>query len=73
MSVHMFRCAIGRGPMSVTDLETRINDWVTSNAEWADDTVEHTLTERNTAIDGSGTTYYGLEMRFLKDDTNSTR
>lgn len=51
MTVHMFRCFITPGKMSIDDLETRINDWVQSNAEWTEDTVDHTLTERNTAID----------------------
>lgn len=65
MTVHMFRCFVGRGPMSITDLETRIDDWAASNAEWEDDSVEHTLTERNTEIDGSGETYWAIDVRFL--------
>lgn len=68
MTVHMFRCCIGIGKMSVSDLETRINDWVESNAEWEEDSVSHTLTERNTAIDGSGETYYAVDVRFLPTD-----
>lgn len=40
--------------MSITDLETRIDNWVTSNAEWIEDSVKHTLNERNTKLDGSG-------------------
>lgn len=55
--------------MSVTDLETRIDDWVESNAEWTEDSVEHTLSERNTELDGSGETYYGIDVRFLMVDT----
>lgn len=55
--------------MSVSDLEARIDDWVASNAEWVEDTQPHELTERNTEIDGSGATYYGIDVRFLKDDT----
>ena len=71
MGVHMFRCYIGRGKMSVSDLETRIDDWVASNAEWADNSVAHTLAERNTKLDGSGVTYYGIDVRFLLDDAKS--
>lgn len=71
MTVHMFRCYIGRGSMSVSDLETRINDWVSSNGEWTNDTISHSLTERNTAIDGSGTTYHTIDVRFTQTDTKS--
>jgi len=67
----MFRCFIGRGSMSLSDLETRINDWVDSNAEWTEDSVEHTLSERNTEIDGTGTTYHAIDVRFLQNDTKS--
>lgn len=69
MAVHMFQCCIGAGKMSITDLETRVNDWVAGNAEWTEDTVAHTLTERNTKIDGTGETYYAVDVRFLKEDT----
>lgn len=69
--IHMFRCFIGRGKMSVSDLKTRINDWVESNAEWAEDSVSHTLTERDTELDGSGATYYAIDVRFLLDDSKS--
>lgn len=65
----MFRCFIGQGSMNVSDLGARVDDWVSSNAEWANDSVAHTLTERNTKLDGTGTTYYGIDVRFLKDDT----
>jgi len=71
MTVHMFRVFIGRGSMSLTDLETRINDWVESNPEWTEDLVDHTLTERNTEIDGTGATYYGVDVRFTQDETKS--
>lgn len=67
----MFRCFIGRGKMSITDLETRINDWVQSNAEWENDSVEHKLTERNTQVDGSGETFYSIDVRFLPQDNKA--
>lgn len=68
MTVHMFRCFIGAGPMGINDLETRINDWVDSNATWENDTAPHELTERNTAIDGTGETYYSIDVRFLPEN-----
>lgn len=67
----MFRVFIGRGQMSTTDLETRIDDWVASNPEWTNDTVEHTLSEHNTEYGGSGATYYAVDVRFTQDDTKS--
>lgn len=69
MAVHMFRCFIGVGEMSISDLEARINDWVANNHEWPDDSVPHTLAEYNTAVDGTGEAYHGVNVRFLKDDT----
>lgn len=71
MSVHMFRAFVGRGSMSLTDLETRISDWVASNGEWTNDTVSHSLVEQNTAIDGSGTTYHAVDVRFVLTNTKS--
>lgn len=67
----MFRVFIGRGKMSINDLKTRINNWVSSNAEWTEDSVDHTLTERNTALDGSGATYHAIDVRFLDSDAKS--
>lgn len=71
MTVHMFRCFIGRGPMSTDDLESRIDDWVRSNAEWIGDSTEHTLTERTTDIDGTGETYHSIDVRFLPEDSKA--
>lgn len=71
MAKYLFRCFIGRGKMSVSDLETRINDWVSSNGEWTEDDLNHSLKEKNTELNGSGSTYYQVDVRFLKDDTKS--
>lgn len=71
MTVHMFRVFVGHGPMALSDLETRINDWVASNPDWTQDTVDHTLTERNTKSDATGETYYGVDVRFTEDDTKA--
>lgn len=68
MTVHMFRCFIGRGGMSVSDLETRIDDWIQSNPEWDGDNVPHALTERTT--DG-GATYHAVDVRFIPDETKA--
>jgi len=67
----MFRCYIGRGSMSTTDLETRIDDWVSSNVPWSGDTVAHTLRQRNTETDGSGTDYHSIDVRFELDNSKS--
>lgn len=69
MTVHMFRVFIGRGGMSLSELQTAIDDWVASNGEWTEDTVEHTLTERTTAIDGTGEMYHGIDVRFLPENS----
>lgn len=74
MTVHMFRCYIGRdqSQYTVAELESTFNDWVAANGEWTGDAVEHTLTERNTAMDGSGDTYYGGDVRFLPENAKDT-
>ena len=71
MTVHMFRCFIGRGPMGLANLETSLADWVDANGEWVDDPAAHTLSEHNTATDGSGTTYHALDVRFLPDNSKA--
>lgn len=72
MTKHMFRCFIGKGKMSQSELETRINDWVQSNGEWQDDSVAHTLTQTNAdPIDGSGTDYWRIDVRFYQTDTKA--
>lgn len=67
MTVHMFQIAIGRGKMSVSDLEAAMNDWVQAHAEW--DGQPATFSEWNTELDGSGATYYATQARFIMDDT----
>lgn len=71
MTVHMFRGFIGRGPISLTDLETRIDEWLQQNARWTEDSVTHELVEKNTKDDGTGDTYYAVDVRFLKDNTKA--
>ena len=68
MTVHMFKCYIGRGPMSTSDLETRINNWVSDNAEWVDDPTAHSLTGYN--ADGQ-VVFHWVQVRFRKEDTKT--
>lgn len=71
MTLHMFRCYIGRGKMSVTDLDTNIDDWVTSNATWEGETVQNRLQTVN--IDGvpADTPYYKVDVWFTLDDSKA--
>lgn len=71
MSVHMFRVYVGAGSIAITDLESRINDWVASNPEWESDAVSHTLTEHNTELDGTGEAYYHVDVRFIEEETKA--
>ncbi|UTF52749.1 hypothetical protein [Natronosalvus rutilus] len=71
MSIHMFRGFIGRGAMSLTDLETAIDTWLQQNARWEADHITHQLHERNTATDGTGEVYYTVDVRFLEEDTKA--
>lgn len=72
MTVHLFKVYVGHGSMSLSDLETRIDNWVASNAEWTGDNLAHTLRalESDPYGDG-GQTYYGIEVRFQQEDTKS--
>lgn len=63
----MFRCFIGRGEMSTSDLQDAIDDWVGSNSPWEGDNYDHTLKQRITDTDGRDT-YYRVNVRFLKDN-----
>lgn len=65
----MFRCFVGAGPMSVADVGDRVNEWVASNAAWESDSVSHSLSERNTTMDGGGEAYHAINVRFLPDDS----
>ncbi len=68
----MFRCFIGRGSMSVSDLESRINEWVESNGEWENNPAgSGSLKERNEGIDGSNITYHAVDVWFLPDNSKA--
>lgn len=71
MTVHMFRVFVGRGPMSLDDLTTRVDDWLQQNARWEGDSVTHELSERTTNLDGGGETFHALDVRFEREDTKA--
>jgi hypothetical protein len=65
----MFRVYIGKGKMSLTDLETRLNDWKTSNNQWTDDSIAHELNEYRD-IDGN-LICHQMSIRFEQTDTKA--
>lgn len=69
MTVHMFRCYIGRGSMSVSDLETRIDNWKQEHTRWTDDSVKHELVEFRD-LDGNFVCHQ-ISVRFEQTDTKS--
>lgn len=54
------------------EAETAVNNWVSNYSEWTADPTEHTLTETNTAIDGSGTKYVRGDWRFERQGEDPT-
>lgn len=50
------------------EAENAVNNWVQNHSEWTGDPVSHTLTETNTDIDGSGTTYLQGDYRFIQSE-----
>lgn len=67
----MFRCCIGIGSMTIADLETRINTWVTNNDTWSGDSIPNEISEVNTELDGTGVTYHTVTVRFEETDTKA--
>lgn len=70
MAVHMVR-VLAEPPKG--EAETAVANWVENYTEWTGDTVEHALTDANTAIDGTGTAYVRGDWRFEdqgEDPTN---
>lgn len=66
MTVHMVRVIL-EPPKG--EAESAVDNWVQNHTEWDDDPVEHTLTERNTEEDGSGTDYVRGDYRFIQEET----
>lgn len=69
MTVHMFRVFVGQGPMSVPDLDSRINDWVTSNGEWEDDSIHHHL--RMIRTESGDFLCHMVDVRFVPDNSKA--
>lgn len=69
MAVHMIRvvCEPPKG-----DADSAVDDWVTNYSEWTGDPVEHSLSETNTKLDGSGTQYVIGQWRFEDQGEGST-
>lgn len=69
MTVHMFRVFVGRGPMSVSDLEARIQTWKDEHTRWTGDSVDHTLKEYRD-IDGTLLGHF-IPIRFEQTETKA--
>lgn len=69
MTVHMVRviCEPPKG-----EAENAIQNWVENYTEWDADPVEHSLSEQNTELDGSGTAYFRGDWRFVQDGEDPT-
>jgi hypothetical protein len=65
----MFRCFVGFSGNSGQNVETRVNNWISKNAEWDEDNISHSLTQQSTE---SGESYYSLDVRFLKEKPKNT-
>lgn len=66
MTVHMVRLFI-EPPKG--NAESAVDNWAQNHTEWADDPVEHSLTETETEIDGDGTAYLRGDYRFIQEET----
>lgn len=71
MAVHMIRVVAAAtspdtGGMSLSEINTAMDDWVSSNSEWEADPTTHEIVESFT--DEDGTEFYVGNYRFLLDD-----
>lgn len=73
MTIHMIRI-FSHWPdgYTVDDIDQEVQTWVDNHTEWLDDSVEHTISGHNTAIDGSGTDYLVGDFRFEWTDDKTT-
>lgn len=55
------------------EAETAVGNWVSNYTEWDADPVEHSLTETNTKLDGSGVQYVHGDWRFIQESEDSTK
>lgn len=66
MTTHMVRLFI-ETPKG--NAESAVDNWVENHNGWTSDPVEHTLTETNTEIDGSGVDYLSGDYRFIQEES----
>lgn len=66
MTVHMVRMYV-EPPKGGAD--TAVDNWVSNHNEWTSNPVDHSLTETNAEIDGSGTTYVRGDYQFIQEET----
>lgn len=69
MAVHMIR--VLSEPLK-GEAETAVANWVENYAEWTADPAEHSLTETDAALDGTGTTYVRGDWRFEDQGETAT-
>lgn len=69
MTVHMIQI-LSHWPDGYTedDIDATVQNWVDNHTEWIEDTVAHTITGSNTAVDGTGTKYLRGTFRFEWSD-----
>lgn len=64
MSVHMIRVVASTNGMTLSEINTVMDDWMSNQSEWEADSTNHVITERET---GSGILYYGGTYRLTFD------
>lgn len=74
MAVHMIRLVAAVDStdtpgMSLTEINTALDDWVSKHSEWVNDSQEHSITIANSDFDG--TEYYVGTYRFELSDAKS--
>ena len=52
--------------------DTAVDNWVQNHTEWTADSVEHSLVETTTGVNGSGTTYVRGDYRFVQEGPATT-
>jgi len=66
MTVHMVRIFFD---LPKGNADNAVDNWVQNHNEWENDPVSHSLTEKNTEIDGSGVDYVSGDYRFIQEET----
>jgi len=69
MTVHMFRVyAHNPKAYTLTEINNAVDDWIADHNRWGEDTIDHSLSVGNTALDGSGAEYLRGDFRFNQTD-----